>query len=69
MKASKIDGAGVIRRFRYVVLPYIRYAFLIAVVVNTLLVATSLDTLFLLTTGGPGTSTTSLTFRIFQIAL
>jgi multiple sugar transport system permease protein len=68
MKASKIDGAGVIRRFRYVVLPYIRYAFLITVVVNTLLVATSLDTLFLLTTGGPGRSTTSLTFRIFQIA-
>ena len=68
MKAAKSDGAGVIRRFRYVVLPYIRYALLIAVVVNTLLVATSLDTLFLLTTGGPGTSTSALTFHIFQVA-
>ena len=68
MKAAKVDGAGITRRFRYVVLPYIRYALLITIVVNTIMVATSLDTLFLLTTGGPGTSTTSLTFRIFQIA-
>ena len=69
MKAGKIDGAGAFLRFRVVVLPFIRYALLITAVINTLLAATSLDLLFLLTTGGPGKSTYTLTYYVYDVTM
>lgn len=57
VSAARIDGAGPISIYRYVVVPALRPAFLTAIVVQGHLAIKSYDLVVALTRGGPGFST------------
>jgi len=65
-KAAKVDGANVWKRFRFVQLPFLRYTLLIAFVISTLFSLTALDVVILLTGGGPGNATSTMTYLIYK---
>jgi len=64
-KAAQVDGARVLRRFRSVTLPFLRYPLLIAVFLVTGSAARTLDIVFTLTRGGPSFTTSTMTNVIY----
>jgi len=66
LRQARIDGAGAVRRFFQVKVPFIRYAILITLVIATLLTMTSLDVVMLLTGGGPGIASQTLTYVVYR---
>lgn len=65
-EAAKIDGAGPLGRFRYVILPEIRAMIVVLLVYNALTAFTSYDVVYAMTGGGPGTATSLLSFQIWK---
>jgi ABC-type sugar transport system permease subunit len=65
-KQAKIDGSKRIRRFFNITVPFIKYAILITLVISTLFPATTADIVILLTGGGPGISSSTLTYYIYE---
>ena len=69
-EAAVIDGAGWWARFSYVVLPALRSVIQLWVMILIITVFVSLfPWVYTLTRGGPGYSTTTLDFDIYQNAL
>jgi multiple sugar transport system permease protein len=69
LEAAEVDGAGAIRRYFSVVLPFLRNAIALAALINIINVFNSLPILQLLTGSIPGYSadtTTTLVFKILQ---
>jgi multiple sugar transport system permease protein len=69
MEAAQVDGAGSIRRYFHIVLPFLRNAIALATLINIINVFNSLPILQLLTGSIPGYSadtTTTLVFKILQ---
>ena len=66
LKAAMVDGARPFQRFRLIVLPWIRPTLLVVVVLATLNGFLAFALIFLMTGGGPGTSTTVLSWMGFQ---
>lgn len=64
-QAAKVDGAGAYRRFRCITLPQIKYTLLITLILTTMLSFTSFDVIYALTSGGPGRTTTVLTWELY----
>ena len=64
--AAALDGSEGISRFRYLTLPLLRRMLLFAIVVATIWGLQVFDTALILTEGGPGTSTTTIVFRVWQ---
>lgn len=60
--AAALDGAGAWRTFRRVTLPLLRPALLVVLVFRTLSALLIFDIIYALTGGGPGTSTTTLSY-------
>src|SRR3954464_8882726 len=56
-EAARIDGASAWRQFRYVTLPLLKPAILVALIFRTLDAFRVFDLVYALTGGGPGTST------------
>jgi multiple sugar transport system permease protein len=67
-QAASADGAGVLQRFRYVTLPLLRPTILTALVIKLIGALLSFDLIYILTQGGPGDSTQTLSFYIWRIA-
>jgi multiple sugar transport system permease protein len=74
-EAAKIDGASGWQLFKYITLPLLAPAIVAAVLFRTIEAFKIVDTIFIMTGGGPGLSTESLTLfayisglRIFDIA-
>lgn len=65
MDAARIDGAGAWARFRFMTLPGLRGAALVAMVVTALCAVPSFDLVRLLTNGGPGYATTTLALDMY----
>jgi len=65
-RAAKIDGAGALRRFWSIILPHLRYAILVSLVLITLEAARAVDIILILTAGGPGIASETLTYHIFR---
>ena len=65
-KLGKIDGMGAWQRFRYVTLPFVRLPLGIFVVLVAGQAATVFDSIYFLTAGGPGNSSQTLTFHVYQ---
>lgn len=61
-EAARVDRAGAIQRFRHVVLPWMQQAILIVLVLQTIIALRTYDIIFVLTGGGPGTSTTTISW-------
>jgi multiple sugar transport system permease protein len=67
IQAARIDGASRWRRFRYVVLPFLRPTIVAAIIIQVLITVQLFDLIFALTGGGPGRySTYNVYFYTFK---
>ena len=66
-EAASIDGAGPWRTFRSITLPALLPSLLVAVGLRGLDAVRLFDTIFMMTGGGPGTSTYTASFYLYQI--
>jgi ABC-type sugar transport system permease subunit len=64
--AAKVDGAGVVRRFLDVTLPQLKEVLIVVVVFRTIWTFNKFEEIYLLTKGGPGTSTFNLAVYAFE---
>jgi multiple sugar transport system permease protein len=64
--SAKVDGAGVIRRFADVTLPQLKEVLIVVVVFRTIWTFNKFEEIYLLTKGGPGTSTFNLAVYAFE---
>jgi ABC-type sugar transport system permease subunit len=64
--AAKVDGAGPIRRFLDVTLPQLKEVLIVVVVFRTIWTFNKFEEIYLLTKGGPGTSTFNLAIYSFE---
>jgi len=67
-RAARVDGAGPIKRFTRVTYPHLRYAIIISLLLTTMQAAIATDSVILLTGGGPGIATASLTWHIYELS-
>ena len=65
-EAAQIDGAGAFDRFRSITFPLILPVVLIALLFRTVDVLRTFDLVYLLTQGGPGTTTEVLSMFIYR---
>lgn len=68
-EAARIDGASAWRQFRYVTLPLLKPAILVALVFRTLDAFRVFDLIYALTGGGPGTATEPIALYTFNALL
>jgi multiple sugar transport system permease protein len=67
LHAARIDGAGMLQRFRYVVLPHLRPTIVAGVIIELLITLQLFDLIYALTLGGPGAySTYNLYFYAYK---
>ena len=64
--AAKVDGASVWRRFLDITLPQLRDVLVVVVVFRTIWTFNKFEEIYLLTRGGPGTSTFNLAIYSFE---
>jgi multiple sugar transport system permease protein len=65
-EASSVDGATAWQNFRFVTLPLLRPYILVAVLFRSIDALKTFDSVQILTSGGPGSTTTMLNYYIFQ---
>ncbi len=68
LDASLVDGANNVQRTWYITLPLLRPVILFVIATQTIGVFQIWETIYMLTQGGPSSSSTSLVFLIFQTA-
>jgi multiple sugar transport system permease protein len=66
--AARVDRAGVWARFYHVTLPWLMPALVVVLIVETLTAFQTFDLIYVLTGGGPGTTTTTLVWLAYQTA-
>ncbi len=67
-EAAEIDRASWWRKFRTITLPYIKGLLLLALLFRTIEAFKLFDVVFLITEGGPGTSTETIAVYIYRVA-
>ncbi len=67
-EAARLDGANGWQEFRYITLPGLRGELAVALTLTVVAALRSFDLVYLLTQGGPGTSTSVPGYVIFQNA-
>ena len=65
-EAADVDGAGKIRRFFEITLPLLKPSIVVALIFRTITALQTFDIPYMMTGGGPGTSTTTLAMYIHQ---
>lgn len=68
LEAAKIDGATPWQEFRHIVLPHMRRPLEVVVLLLTVFILQIFGEIFITTSGGPGTATTTLPYFIYQKA-
>lgn len=68
-EAARIDGASAWRQFRHVTLPLLKPAILVALIFRTLDAFRVFDLIYVMTGGGPGTSTEPIALYTFNSLL
>jgi multiple sugar transport system permease protein len=73
-EAGSIDGASQWALFRHITLPLLRYPIMVVIIIRVMDALRAFDMIFMLTRGGPGTSTTTImlfdyryAFQFFQM--
>ncbi len=65
-EAADVDGAGKIRQFCEITLPLLKPSIIVALIFRTITALQTFDIPYMMTGGGPGTSTTTLAMYIHQ---
>ncbi len=68
-EAALLDGANWLQMFWYIILPFIKPFIAIALVFRTIEAFKTFASIFVLTGGGPGSSTTLINLDLYRIAL
>lgn len=66
LEAAKVDGAGAWATFRELTLPHLRPYIELGILLGSIYLVNVFDEVRLMTNGGPGTSTTTLPFYIYE---
>lgn len=66
--AARVDGAGPIREFFAVTLPGLRHELVVAFTLTTIAALRTFDVIYVMTQGGPGTTTTVPSLEIYMRA-
>jgi len=67
LEAARVDGATRPQLLRRVILPLLRPAIVVALLFRTILAFKVFDEVYLLTSGGPGTSTELITLHLYKV--
>jgi sorbitol/mannitol transport system permease protein len=68
LEAARVDGATTLQSFRYLTLPHLRQYIELGVVLGSIYIVQTFDSIFMITQGGPGTATTNLPFQLYETA-
>lgn len=68
LEAARIDGAGWWSSTRHLVLPHLSSYISVAILLGTIFILPTFDTLFIATAGGPGFATTNLAYAVYKLA-
>jgi sorbitol/mannitol transport system permease protein len=68
-ESARMDGAGPLAMFSYIILPHLRRAIGVVVMIETIFLLTIFAEIFVTTSGGPGLASTNLAFFIYRFAL
>jgi multiple sugar transport system permease protein len=66
LEAARVDGLGAWQRFRYVVLPLLAPALVVAIVFRAVQAYGAFDLVYVMTGGGPGGSTETVSLYAYQ---
>ena len=67
LEAAAIDGANAWQRLRYIILPMMKPIILFVVAIRTMDAFRFFDLIYVLTNGGPGTATETITLYTYQL--
>ncbi|BDG01629.1 carbohydrate ABC transporter permease [Anaeromyxobacter oryzae] len=68
-EAARMDGAGPVSMFFFIILPHLSRAISVVVMIETLFLLGVFAEIFVTTSGGPGYASTNLAFLIYRYAL
>ena len=63
--AARVDGGGTLQHFRYITMPWLAQPLLIVLILQTMSAIRAFDIIYVLTAGGPGTATTTLSWKTY----
>lgn len=63
--SARLEGANIFQRFRYITLHWLSHALLLVLVTQTMVALRTFDIIYVLTGGGPGSSTTVLAWLTY----
>jgi multiple sugar transport system permease protein len=69
VEAALVDGASYLARLRYVILPHILPAIIIALLLRSMEAFKIFDTIWVLTHGGPGRASEDMTYMIYRTGI
>ena len=69
MEAAELDGAGVISRFLYLVVPHLSRAITAVVLIETIFLLSIFAEILVTTNGGPGYASTNVPYLIYSLSL
>lgn len=68
-EAAEMDGAGFFSQFIYIILPHMARAITVVILIETIFLLSVFAEILVTTNGGPGTSSTNLTYLVYNRAL
>jgi sorbitol/mannitol transport system permease protein len=68
-EAAEMDGAGVLSKFFYIIVPHLARAITVVILIETIFLLSIFAEILVTTNGGPGTATTNLAFLVYAQAL
>ncbi len=68
IEAARVDGARDVNIFRYLTLPHLRKFLELSIVLGSIYIFQVFDPIYIVTSGGPGTATTTLPYYLYQRA-
>jgi sorbitol/mannitol transport system permease protein len=68
-EAAEMDGAGVVSKFIYIILPHMARAITVVILIQTIFLLSVFAEILVTTNGGPGTDSTNLTYLVYVQAL
>ena len=67
--AAEMDGAGMLSKFFYIVVPHLSRAITVVILIETIFLLSIFAEILVTTNGGPGTASTNLAFLVYAQAL